>query len=98
MAVAVAALMVFAASAFATTLTSPTGTTYTSTFKAVVDSNEKAVSPTFDGSFTTITCKKSTIEGKIERHGHQRYSRWRDQQMDVRRMQLPDDRSGQRLA
>jgi hypothetical protein len=67
MAVAVAALMAFAGSASATTLTSPTGTTYTSTIKAVRDA--KGLAPTLDGSFTTVTCEESEVEGKVETHG-----------------------------
>jgi hypothetical protein len=69
MAVAATALMAFASSASATTLTSPTGTTYTSTFKLVSDTSAGATPLTWDGSFTTVKCSKSTIEGKIETHG-----------------------------
>jgi hypothetical protein len=68
MAVAAAALMAFAASASATIFTSPTGTTYTSTIKAV-SQNNKASFPTLDGSFTTVVCEESEVEGKIEQHG-----------------------------
>jgi hypothetical protein len=64
MAVAVAALMAFAATASATTLTSPSGTTYTSTIKA---SSEGATS--LEGAFVTVTCQKSNVEGKVEKHG-----------------------------
>jgi hypothetical protein len=64
MAVAAAALMAFAASASATSLTSPTGTTYTGTITAV---NEGNVS--LDGSFVTVTCAASHVEGKVEQHG-----------------------------
>jgi hypothetical protein len=65
----VAVLMAFAASASATTPTSPTGTTYTSTIKAVADSSAGATKPTLDGSFTTVTCEESQVEGTDERHG-----------------------------
>lgn len=64
LAVAVAALSAFAASASATQLTSPTGTTYTGTITAV---NEGNVS--LDGSFVTVTCEVSHVEGKVEQHG-----------------------------
>jgi len=64
MAVAAAALMAVAASASATTLTSPSGTTYTST---IASTAEEPVS--LDGPFTTVTCKTSTVEGKVETHG-----------------------------
>ena len=64
LAVAAASLMAFAGPASATTLTSGTGTVYTSTIKA-----EASSTPTLDGSFTTVTCKKSTVEGKVEKHG-----------------------------
>lgn len=63
MAVAVAALMAFAASASATTLTSG-GTTYTSTISSTA---EEPVS--LDGPFTTVTCKSSTVSGSVESHG-----------------------------
>jgi hypothetical protein len=63
LAVAAAALMAFAGVATASTLTSPAGTTYTSTIKA------SAGSTSLDGSFTTVTCNKSTTEGKVEQHG-----------------------------
>jgi len=63
-AVAATALMAFAAAASATTLTSPTGTVYTGEIHA-----EAEVTPTLDGSFTTVTCKKSTVAGTIEEHG-----------------------------
>ena len=63
LAVASAALMAFTASASAATLTSPTGTTYTGTISA------SGTKPTLDGSFTTVTCLKSTVEGKVEQHG-----------------------------
>jgi hypothetical protein len=63
LAVAATALMAFAATASATTYTSPTGTSYTSTVKAV------AGATSLDGAFVTVTCNKSTVEGKIESHG-----------------------------
>jgi hypothetical protein len=62
-ATAATALMAFAATASATTVTSPTGTTYTSTIRA------ESAALSFDGAFVTITCNKSTFEGKIEKHG-----------------------------
>lgn len=64
MAVAAAALMAFAASASATILTSPTGTTYTGIVTAV---NEGNVS--LDGSFVTVTCASAHLEFKVEQHG-----------------------------
>lgn len=69
MAVAAAALMAFAATASATTLTSPTGTIYTGKIHAEVDTNEGALAPTLDGAFSTVNCKKSTVEGTVESHG-----------------------------
>jgi hypothetical protein len=63
MAAVTAALMAFAASAWASTDTSPTGTIYTSTIKA------QSASLSLDGAFVTVTCTGSTIEGKIEKHG-----------------------------
>ncbi len=59
-----AALMVFAASAFAATVTSPTGTVYTSTITAV---NEGPI--TFEGPWADIVCNESHIEGVVEQHG-----------------------------
>lgn len=64
LAVAVAALMAFAGTASATTLTSPSGTTYTSTIKS---SSEGTTS--LHGPFTTVSCTASTVEGKVEKHG-----------------------------
>jgi hypothetical protein len=64
LAVAAAALMAFAGTASATVLTSPSGTTYTSTIKA-----ESEGATSLDGAFTTVTCNKSTVEGKVESHG-----------------------------
>jgi hypothetical protein len=63
MAVAAATLMAFAASASATTLTSPTGTTYTGTFAA------HSTNFTTHGSFVTVSCTESKLEGKVEQHG-----------------------------
>ncbi|HXR61801.1 MAG TPA: hypothetical protein VN732_10785, partial [Solirubrobacterales bacterium] len=63
MLLAMASLMAFAASASATTYTSPTGTTYTGTMKA------ESTNSSLDGAFTTVSCKKSVVEGKIEQHG-----------------------------
>jgi hypothetical protein len=63
LAVAAAALMAFAGTASATTVTSPTGTTYTSTIKASAGTTE------LHGSFITVSCKKSTVEGSVESHG-----------------------------
>ena len=63
LAVAVTALMAFAGVASATTLTSPAGTTYTSTIKAT--STESSL----DGAFVTVTCAHSAVEGKVESHG-----------------------------
>jgi hypothetical protein len=66
-AMALAALMAIAGTASATTLTSPSGTTYTSTIKAV---NEGAITLTsVFGGFGAISCSESTIEGKVETHG-----------------------------
>jgi hypothetical protein len=66
-AMALAALMAFAGTASATTLTSPAGTTYTSTIKAESEGTTELVSEL--GAFGTIKCKKSTVEGKVEEHG-----------------------------
>jgi hypothetical protein len=68
--VAAAALMAFAGSASATTLTSPTGTTYTGTIKAA--SEPDAVAGTnhvlLHNETADIECN-STVEGKVEKHG-----------------------------
>ena len=64
LAVAVSALMAFAATASATTLTSPTGTTYTGTIKS-----ESEGATTLHGSFVDVSCGKSQVEGKVETHG-----------------------------
>jgi len=62
-AIAVAALSVCVGPALANPLTSPAGTGYTSTVKAEAEGSIK-----LDGSFTTVECKKSTLEGKVESH------------------------------
>lgn len=62
-AVLVGAFAALAGTASATVLTSPSGTTYTSTLKAT---NEGAI--TFHG-ITTFSCNKSTLESKVESHG-----------------------------
>ncbi|HXR60656.1 MAG TPA: hypothetical protein VN732_04955 [Solirubrobacterales bacterium] len=64
LAVAVTALLAFAGTASATTLTSPTGTTYTGTITA-----ESIGSTTLHGSFTDVSCTASHVEGKVETHG-----------------------------
>ena len=66
-AVSLIVLMAVAATASATTLTSPSGTTYTSTIKAEASSTVSMTSAF--GGFGTISCKKSTIEMKVEQHG-----------------------------
>lgn len=63
LAVAAAAMMAFAATASATTITAPANTLYTST-----------ISATNSGSLTLhgpadVTCNKSTVTGKVEKHG-----------------------------
>jgi hypothetical protein len=63
LAVAAAALMVFAASVSATTVTSPEGTTYTGAIKAT-SSNAK-----LSGSFVTVECSESTLNSQVEQHG-----------------------------
>jgi hypothetical protein len=64
LAVAAAALMAFAGSASATEVTSPHGTRYTGTIKATSEG------PTyFTGSFATVECKGSHLEGTITSQG-----------------------------
>jgi hypothetical protein len=63
LAVAAAALMAFAGPASATTLTSPKGTTYTSSIVAT-STNSK-----LDGSFVTVECSHSEAKGTVEQHG-----------------------------
>jgi hypothetical protein len=60
---AMVAVTALAGSASATSLTSPQGTTYTSTFKAQSSHLQ------MHGSFTTVTCSSSAVEGKLETHG-----------------------------
>lgn len=59
-------LIAFIGTASATIITSPAGTTYTSTVKA---ESEGAVSLHNSSLGITVTCQKSTVEGKIESHG-----------------------------
>lgn len=65
LALAASALMAFAATASAVTLTSPTGTVYTSTITA----ESEGTATELHGSFITVSCKKSHVEGKVEQHG-----------------------------
>jgi hypothetical protein len=67
LALIVLALGAFSSAATASTLTSPSGTTYTSTIKAENEGTVTFTSPF--GGFGTITCNKSTFEGKVESHG-----------------------------
>lgn len=64
LAVIAAALMAFAGTASASTATSPKGTVYTGIYKAEVEGSVK-----LDGSFVTVQCNQSIIEGKVEQHG-----------------------------
>lgn len=63
LAVAAAALMAFTGTASATTATSPKGTVYTGTYRAEAEGETTLHGP------ATITCNKSTVEGKVEQHG-----------------------------
>jgi hypothetical protein len=64
LAIAMTALMAFAPSSPATTLTSPTGTTFnTSTFTAI------AGTTSLDAAQYTVTCNKSHTEATISQHG-----------------------------
>jgi len=63
LAVAVAALMAFAGTASADSVTSPTGTTYTSTLKASAEGHA-----VLDNPIAKIECA-STVEGAVETHG-----------------------------
>jgi hypothetical protein len=63
LAVAAAALMAFAGTASADSVTSPTGTTYTSTLKASAEGHA-----VLDNPIAKIECA-STVEGKVEKHG-----------------------------
>jgi hypothetical protein len=66
LAVAAAALMAFAATAPATTLTGPeTGKIWTSTITA-----ESEGATELHGSFVTVKCNKSHVEGAVENHGN----------------------------
>lgn len=63
LAVITAALVVSAGTASATTLTSPKGTVYTGSIHAE-DSNLS-----LSGSFVTISCSKSELDGAVTSHG-----------------------------
>ncbi len=63
LAIAAAALMAFAGTASASVLTSPEGTTYTSSITATSTNSE------LHGSFVSIKCSHSEMKGKIETHG-----------------------------
>lgn len=60
---AAVALMALTGTASATTVTSPAGTAYTGTYK-MTSSNIS-----MHGSFQTISCGHSAMEGKVESHG-----------------------------
>jgi hypothetical protein len=64
---ALAALMTITSTASASSVTSPKGTTYTSTIKAANEGNVTLTSAF--GGFGAITCTNSTFEGKVEQHG-----------------------------
>lgn len=66
-AVAMTALVAMTGTASATILTSPSGTTYTSTIKA--ENSGPIVLTSAFGGFGAIQCNKSSFEGKIEAHG-----------------------------
>ena len=63
LAIAAAALMAFAGTASASTLTSPEGTTYTGNFTATSTNLE------LHGSFVTIKCTHPEMKGSVEQHG-----------------------------
>lgn len=63
LAIAAAAMTAFAATASATTLTSPTGTVYTGAIKA------ESSNSSLHGSFITVSCSSSKVEGSVEQHG-----------------------------
>ncbi len=63
LAVAAAALMAFAGTASATSLTSPLGTTYTEEIVATSTNSE------LDGAFVTVKCGHSEAKGEITAHG-----------------------------
>jgi hypothetical protein len=60
---AAAAVMSFAGLASANPVTSPKGTVYTGTIKA-----ESEGGTALHGSFISVSCNKSTVEGKVESH------------------------------
>jgi hypothetical protein len=60
---AAAAVMSFAGIASANAVTSPAGTAYTSTIKA-----ESEGATVLHGSFVSVSCNKSSVEGKVETH------------------------------
>jgi hypothetical protein len=65
--VALVAFSALVSTASATTLTSPKGTTYTSTLKF-----QNAGTITYTsvfGGFGAVSCKQSTLEAKVEQHG-----------------------------
>jgi hypothetical protein len=61
--VAAAISLCLAPLASASIATSPSGTAYTSTIKATAGTTELV------GSFTTVKCTSSTVEGKVSSHG-----------------------------
>jgi hypothetical protein len=63
LAVAATALMAFAGVASASTVTSPAGTAYTGTIAATAGTTELV------GSFTTVKCTASSVEGNVKTHG-----------------------------
>jgi hypothetical protein len=81
-ATALIALTAMAGTASATYLTSPSGTTYTGTIKAI---NEGAVTLTsVFGGFGTISCKESEVEGTVESHGASVTAGWKGQKLTFR--------------
>ena len=66
LAVAAAALLAFAGVASATTLTSPPGTTYTSSIKAASEGTTTLHNATLGVS---VSCTASTVEGTVAQHG-----------------------------
>jgi len=65
--VALAAFSAMVGTASATTLTSPKGTTYTSTLK--FQSTGALTYTSAFGGFGTVSCKSSLFEVKVEKHG-----------------------------
>jgi hypothetical protein len=63
LAIAVAALMAFAGSASAATLTSPTGTVYNGALTV------SAGATSLDGAFSTVTCNKSHVTANLTSQG-----------------------------